>query len=133
MAVLQHPHAHVDDRWARWAWTALALVPVGLFLGVFFALLAGDGEDFGSVSVGLVGALLFVAPATVAIMLAVEASRTGYPHGRTLVGVAAAILVVTLVLLPMLAFSGVGWLLGMAAVVVALVAFRWRTHGRTSA
>jgi hypothetical protein len=49
-------------RWALWAWTAVALTPVGCVLGIVLAFFSGEGEakGIGPVTLGVLGIAVVV-------------------------------------------------------------------------
>jgi hypothetical protein len=113
-------------RLAAGAWIAAALTPAGWALGIYLAFLSGEGEakSTGTVTVGILGVLLFVATPAAAVILAVRAARAGHRSGRIAVVVSGSLLVATLVLTLLL-----GWLGLVVTAVVAVLVLLWARPG----
>ncbi len=103
---------------ARWAWIAVALTPAGWVTGVVLAFLSGEGEaaDTGSVTLGILGILLFVGVPAIAVVLAVRAARAGHRSGRIAEMVSGSLLLATLFLTLLL-----GWIGMIVTAVVAVL------------
>ena len=100
---------------AAWAWTAVALAPVGWFYGALAAAYShlGDVVDINQM---LTGVLLFVAAPTSAFILAVHAARAGRRSGKIAVIVSGLLLLATIVVTLLYG----GWI-GLAVTVVVVV------------
>jgi hypothetical protein len=113
-----------------WAWVAVALTPVAWAVGLLsgFAGGEGQGEGVAAALVGVLGLLIVVAAPTAAVMLATDAVLAEQPSSRAALVVSVLALLVTLIAIPLLLTSGLGWLIAIGAVVVALAVFAWITY-----
>ncbi len=109
-------------RLALGAWIAVASTPLGWALGIYLAVLGGEGaaKGIGPVTLGIAGVLLFAAAPATAVILAVQAARAGHRSGRILVVVSGSLLLATLVLTLL-----VGWLGLVVAAAVAVLVAAW--------
>ena len=127
--VEERPPGYAPTRYARWAWIAMGLVPVGLVVGIV-ASMAGEGEGHGvsgAVGGALIGVLCLATP-TLAVIFAGAAVAVHEPAGRPALAVSVPLLAATVVLLPVIAIGAIGWLISLAvtaAVVGSYFAFRF--------
>ncbi len=134
MTAVQHRPPQAASRSARWAWVAVALTPVGWFLGVLagFAWAEAPGATGGTAtwSLGTVPyVLLGVIAPTAAVILAIRAARAGERSGRVAVAVSVLLLLGTFVV-AFLDFT-LGWIVALVLVVAVLAVFGWRSrHNR---
>ena len=131
MTAVQHRPPQAGSRSALWAWVAVALTPVGLFLAVLagFAWAEAPAGGVATWSLGTVPyALLGVIAPTAAVILAIRAARAGERSGRIAVAVSVLLLLGTLVLLG-LDFT-LGWIVALVLVVAVLAVFGWRSRHR---
>ncbi len=131
MTAVQHRPPQAGSRSALWAWVAVALTPVGLFLAVLagFAWAEAPAGGVATWSLGTVPyALLGVIAPTAAVILAIRAARAGERSGRIAVAVSVLLLLGTLVWLG-LDFT-LGWIVALVLVVAVLAVFGWRSRHR---
>jgi hypothetical protein len=105
---------------AVWAWTLVALTPVGWFCGVLAVAYSHLG-DVTDVSMMTAGVVLFPAAPTSAFILAVYAARAGQRSGKIAMVVSGLLLLATIV--AMLLYSG--WIGLAVAAVVAVLVLAW--------
>ena len=117
MTVLERGWPRAGTRTAIWAWIAVALVPLGLVLGVVIAFLLGEGDQV--FLLGLVPALVSLAAPVAAIVLAARVAQAGQRSGKAAVVVSGLLLVTTLAALPTLIYSFEGFVLVMGALILA--------------
>lgn len=119
MSVLEHNLARAGARTATWAWIAVALVPVGLALGIVIAFLLG--EDYPVFLLGLVPALVSLAAPVAAVVLAARAAQAGQRSAKAAVVVSGLLLVAALAVLPTLIYTFEGFVLVMGALILAVL------------
>lgn len=125
MAVVQHRRPDTRHRSALRAWTAVALIPVGLVCSLVVAV-GGTGTTADTLGALLLSLVALAAP-TAAVVLGVWATRSRAPSGGPALVVAAVLLLGMLVLLPVLVIgSWVGWALAIVVVVTVLGVFTVR-------
>jgi hypothetical protein len=115
---------------AAGTWIAVAAVPVAWALGIFLALLSGEGGTGGAgpLAVGLLGVAVFAAGPAAAVALAVRLRRTGHRSGEAALVVAGSLLALTL-LVTMLV--GPIAMIAVAIVMALLAGYLWRSRTRS--
>jgi hypothetical protein len=131
---LVHRTPHTHRPLARWAWLALALVPVGWVVALAAALDADPDLTGGtSTARGAVIGLVALAAPTAAVILSDLVEGAGGPSGRMAVALSGILLFLTIVGLPRLLVSVPAFVialaLGMLVLSIGLVlARRWAEH-----
>jgi uncharacterized membrane protein len=97
----------------------MALVPVGLTLGIVIAFLLG--EDDSVFLLGLAPALVSLAAPVAAVVLAARAAQAGQRSAKAAVVVSGLLLVAALAALPTLIYTFEGFVLVIGALILAVL------------
>lgn len=122
MAVFQHHHPAASHHFARRAWVALALVPVGLVLATVLAFAGGEHGDNANSLAGAGLSVLVLAPAAAAVFFAFLAEHAGEHSARVVFAVSMIVAVVVLLALPTLVVSGEAVLISAGACLIGITA-----------
>lgn len=133
MTTQQNLPVHHSQPHTTRAWIAIVLTPLAWALGLLGGLAGGEGAGKGFLPalVGVIGMLVMLAAPTAAVMLASKAVIAQEPASRVVLVVAVLALIATIVALPLLLTSGLGWLVATAVVVAALAVFARTTRRHT--
>ena len=121
MALVQH-HRGAGHHFARRAWVATALIPVGFAVATAVAFAGGEhGENANHLAGAAVAVVALAAPAA-ASTLALLAKQAGEPRAGAAFTVSVLLGLLVLLLLPVAVVSGESVLIAAAVYVVGIAA-----------
>ena len=99
MAVTERHRPSTDHHFVRWAWTAMAMIPVGLVLATSLSFLGGENGENPNVVAGTGLTLIALTPSAGSVVLALMAGRAGERSSGAVLVVSVILAAITIVLL----------------------------------